>query len=881
MDFTFNFSGNCESEGVKCGILKLKIPNQNYGPSWNNQSFFIQVTNLQDNTTSSNQQFIVGNNPTLKYFKNYFNDYNLNQGTLNNETGHFFHGKLVADQGSHSIEGEPFDPFYLNDTDVLLYFSNEGSFDINQGVETTMKYVKATACSDWEGIVVNSMGVLIADEIEINKANIGIKVNNGGLSINKSKIYNSGTGLNLLNSTTNLIKMDENVFEDLEIGVQLNNTQNIRLTPSDKLKINKFKNCEKGVFSWLTTNTECMFNRFENIGDANYPTASEAAIVSVNSSMTIAKNEILNSSIGISSNSDKLFTVEDNDFNNTQLGLRMEKNRQGMFVKNNTITGKDGIWQIMGRSPYIQNNQINNAGGSSVIAYGVRADFTRSPLIEGNFVYSSNAIGGILLNNSNDSKISSNIVSLLTQNDRHTAIEVNGGDNNKIADNSVDAITQTSFTEAFGIRAAGGSNSEITCNDIHEIEEGTIAEEGQFDIYLTTNNYFDNRTGVRLSNSVIGEQVHTGNLFRGPFADRDINGIGLLVPQVQYNKFKLNDNVSALHIPTVFSPSDIVQIDPNGNAPTCNTNVYTISKRDRLIALCDYINAIRNNTTMDPVRKKNLLAFYYRLLAKYFPEVNKPYCVGQFLDAYQGTNVEKIASIRKKIDEMNNISQVPSNLIENYGSALDAYLLAIDSNFNISENKAAYDAAFNQLAATYADYTNVETQLLNEIESELLQMIPIDDYDISFKDFYSLWVERYNEAELSPAQKLKLQELASLCPDDYGDLVYGARSLAAEYDETRYDLLQCLDLSERNRMKQTNIKQFVISPNPAQNEIHISAGSTISKVIVYDLTGRPVIVKKAESSEERINISDLPTGFYNLECYTLLGNSLQNFIKTY
>ena len=82
-------------------------------------------------------------------------------------------------------------------------------------------------------------------------------------------------------------------------------------------------------------------------------------------------------------------------------------------------------------------------------------------------------------------------------------------------------------------------------------------------------------------------------------------------------------------------------------------------------------------------------------------------------------------------------------------------------------------------------------------------------------------------------------------------------------------------------MKQTNIKQFVISPNPAQNEIHISAGSTISKIIVYDLTGRPVIVKKAESSEERINISDLPTGFYNLECYTLLGNSLQNFIKTY
>jgi hypothetical protein len=121
---------------------------------------------------------------------------------------------------------------------------------------------------------------------------------------------------------------------------------------------------------------------------------------------------------------------------------------------------------------------------------------------------------------------------------------------------------------------------------------------------------------------------------------------------------------------------------------------------------------------MDPVRKKNLLAFYYRLLAKYFPEVNKPYCVGQFLDAYQGTNVEKIASIRKKIDEMNNISQVPSNLVGNYGSALDAYLLAMDSNFNISENKAAYDAAFNQLAATYADYTNVETQLLKEIESE-------------------------------------------------------------------------------------------------------------------------------------------------------------------
>ena len=57
------------------------------------------------------------------------------------------------------------------------------------------------------------------------------------------------------------------------------------------------------------------------------------------------------------------------------------------------------------------------------------------------------------------------------------------------------------------------------------------------DIDLKTNNLFSLGTGIKLEHSIIGEQVHNGNLFVGPFSTADIYAIEMATYEVDGSKF--------------------------------------------------------------------------------------------------------------------------------------------------------------------------------------------------------------------------------------------------------------------------------------------------------------------------------------------------------
>jgi len=56
-----------------------------------------------------------------------------------------------------------------------------------------------------------------------------------------------------------------------------------------------------------------------------------------------------------------------------------------------------------------------------------------------------------------------------------------------------------------------------------------------------------------------------------------------------------------------------------------------------------------------------------------------------------------------------------------------------------------------------------------------------------------------------------------------------------------------------------------IAPNPAQNEIRVNCATKIKQLTIYNMMGQTVFGKKYETNDARINIANLPAGFYFLK----------------
>lgn len=858
------FAGSLAPDETGCASIFLSLPSLNYSSaSWASQKVVTQVTNLTTNAIDTHipptPQQLSQSNVFRK--TEYFEDDVLSSNATLPFTELFFKKDLIIDNTA-SITGN------TNELQRVLYFDQNSSVKILGGKQLNLDHVVMSTCADrkWEGIKINGNAILNADHTVGLNAKTFIDIENGFLSIQNSQIKNSNIGIHFkAGNSTLLSDFNNNKFDNLDIGVQLSSVNGVKLNAIDSDKPNVFNNCNKGVYSYFSNDIECMYNKFEKIGSPGQIELSKAGILSVRSNILIFGNKFNESGLGLSSYGDKLYVAQENDFVGNTLGARIEKNIQELFVGGNYFTGTNGIRSIFGRQPNFGSNQINNFGTNNENSYGISADFTTAPLLSGNYIYSSNSRGGAIFNMSNRGFVYDyNNFSLLSQTERQSCLELNGGMGHQVYYSHFDAITSSLVTEAFGLRASAGGTTSVYCNDFFQIEEAIVAENGQMDMELKTNNLFDNRVGVKIDKSVLGIQSHHGNLFTGPFFDKDIRGIGLTDEQINSSQFIVNGNVNALHVPTSVTPAGLKVPDPVGTAPVCNAITYTTSPRTRLLALCDYINSIRNNNTMDAVRKKNLLEFYFRLLSKYFPEVNKPYCVSIFLNAFNNTNIQKINIVSSKIDQLLEPQVISQTLKNNFKAALTAYINAIKSKTNIATARSIYYVAATSLKNGFIDRTSIENQLLMEIEIELANFIPADDFESSWKTVYLAFVKLYKQETLNPSEITSLQYISQLCPVDFGDLVYGARALISDIDKTRYELVECTSSEPRERIEESKLvsKELQVSPNPASQSITLNFAENDGKVSIYNLTNVKMINDLPYSNGDQIDISKFVNGIY-------------------
>jgi hypothetical protein len=114
-------------------------------------------------------------------------------------------------------------------------------------------------------------------------------------------------------------------------------------------------------------------------------------------------------------------------------------------------------------------------------------------------------------------------------------------------------------------------------------------------------------------------------------------------------------------------------------------------------------------------------------------------------------------------------------------------------------------------------------------------------------------------------------DIAYQCPLQGGNAVYQARSYLAQYDNDPIytDQLNCFNVGIYRKGKEEMLSKIVIMPNPANDYVElktISPEEVILNYFITDYLGKLIVVKtNLNSSNERINTQNLPSGIYLLK----------------
>lgn len=72
---------------------------------------------------------------------------------------------------------------------------------------------------------------------------------------------------------------------------------------------------------------------------------------------------------------------------------------------------------------------------------------------------------------------------------------------------------------------------------------------------------------------------------------------------------------------------------------------------------------------------------------------------------------------------------------------------------------------------------------------------------------------------------------------------------------------------------------FKISPNPAKNNINLSANSNIERIEIYNITGQNIVNRTLNNSYSKINVSNLTNGVYLIKAFIGNKSETYKFIK--
>lgn len=105
-----------------------------------------------------------------------------------------------------------------------------------------------------------------------------------------------------------------------------------------------------------------------------------------------------------------------------------------------------------------------------------------------------------------------------------------------------------------------------------------------------------------------------------------------------------------------------------------------------------------------------------------------------------------------------------------------------------------------------------------------------------------------------------------------------ARNSGGVNNSVRFDDVGIVPSSTLS-LDEFSVSQTRLYPNPAQNEIILSANQIIEKVEIYNLVGQKILDKTTNQKEVNVQISDLSSGVYLLKSHINGNVKTQKFIK--
>lgn len=400
-----------------------------------------------------------------------------------------------------------------------------------------------------------------------------------------------------------------------------------------------------------------------------------------------------------------------------------------------------------------------------------------------------------------------------------------------------------------GINLFSSDGNTITCNNI-------IAEDFGLSLYsfsdlqdeIATNTFpnVENRDAEMdfYSESEFGRHQNLGNI---EWEDAECTVLS------DFARFEVSsDDPIDGWVPTLghWAPQELFQ-EAGSNDEACSGIVGPRPFNPDWI--CLYVDSLvakrQNDFTGYWVNRYHLIRRYLN----YVPWHEWPPCITEGCLTPEDCCMEKLAQAQHKVHAALQSISEGSNTIT-----------SIDSTS--SENdRANIRASRNQWSSLSR---SILISVANEVQEELDEIDCTDSLITVWKETYRIVVKDM-VGEITENDMDYLQDVATLCPDDYGDPVLWARGLLAgkipHYNATSSDCNNDLEPRENIIVRKRN-DEARLYPNPANHSVTLELKNwENTRIRLTDVTGTIVRDLRAQSSHTLVNTSTLGSGIYFFE----------------
>lgn len=374
----------------------------------------------------------------------------------------------------------------------------------------------------------------------------------------------------------------------------------------------------------------------------------------------------------------------------------------------------------------------------------------------------------------------------------------------------------------------------------------------------------------------VGKQLHTGNIFRGPFTDAIKMTTTGVVDDNQYFIDQTNYGKSVPYWPGFGSPPTFVihqSIDePNG----CLPKLWNPNDTRFCSTIASFFDPVfiesRSNAQMWDIKND----LYNLLLDGYFQSCN----FNSYFDLLSQTDIPDFVIIDRKISSINSITQsLNENIIGTQNlitqKLADLHNLNLYISTNNIEDPILEEQIEQLITEIDSDNETLSAYLLQAQEERdlkiidaynLIQLLPTNEvYKSAYKLIYNIILKKINNQILNENDNSELLSLSNKCFTDYGISVFRAKILTSILPDIEINLDNCnSSLKSYNNKKNYSIERSLNSV--LELKLINPEADYISSVELFSITGSNIYYQNnIKSQVKHFDLSNIQPGIYFLK----------------